>query len=728
VGHTRGTSHHSETLLRDLGDSAWRRALAAGDVLVEEGDEADEVFVVLSGRLDAVNHADGRELVVGSVGPGHVVGEVTVIAGGRRTATLRAVEQAEVAVIARPDFERWLAEHPDETDEVSAEARARIDRSEVATMIAELVGDAEPALVQEVLDRVVWRHLAAGELLFEEGDPADACFFVVAGRLFVSTKGAGGELIALAELGRGEVVGELGLLDRAPRSATVRALRDTTLAVFSADVFDGLVTRSPALMLHVARALLTRFRVTPRRAFRRAAALTIASTGSIDARPIVDGMVAAIARFGSVRHLSSERVDEFLNRPDISQAPTDNVGVPRLVEFLHEAEVGNDYVVLEADPTLTGWTRRVLRQSDRVVVLTPPSPSEAELAYIDSVLDEVRGLEYVSVTLAVVHPVATSRARGTAQLMRRLGVDDVVHVRTGSPAHIARLGRLASGNGIGLVLSGGGARGFAHLGVYRALVEAGVPVDAVGGCSIGAPLGAAIAGEIATGQLVDVVQRQFEHLLDYTLPIVSLVKGHRISSSIEAAMGDVDIEDMWLPFYCVSTNLTRSQLEVHRRGSASRAVRASVAIPGILPPVPWGDDLLVDGGVLNNMPFEAMRGDRRIDTVIAIDVAPDRGPRAKSDYGTSVSGFRALASTVRPSGAEYPSLASVLLRSMLVGAVHNQRLSAAEGTIDLLLKLDLPGVGLLDFKRVHEVADRGYAASIDTVNEWASAAGWALTS
>ena len=724
MGHTRGELNFGDALLRDLGASAARRSLVPGDVLVEQGDEADEVFVVLSGRLEAVNRSEHGELVVGVVGAGHVVGEVTVIAGGRRMATLRALEPTDIAVIPRRDFEQWLTDNPEATDAVSAEARARIDRSQVATMVAELVGDAEPGLVQDVLDQVVWRHLAAGELLFEQGDTADACYFVVAGRLLVSGRGSDGVSVALAELGRGEVVGELGLLDRAPRSATVRALRDTTLAVFSADVFDGLVTRSPALMLHVARALLTRFRVTPRRAFRRAAALTIVSTGSIDATPVVEGLVASVGRFGTVRHLSSGRVDELLNRPGISQAPSDNVGVPRLVEFLHEAEVGNDFVVLEADATLTGWTQRVLRQSDRVVVIASPDPSEGELAYIDSLLEQVRELEHVSVMLAVVHPLGASRPRGTARLLRRLRVDDVVHLREGSGAHAARLGRLASGNGVGLVLSGGGARGFAHLGVYRALLEAGVPIDAVGGCSIGAPLGAAMAGETPTGELVAVVQRQFEHLLDYTLPVVSLVKGQRISASIEAAMGDWDIEDLWLPYYCVSTNLTRSQLEVHRRGNAARAVRASVAIPGILPPVPFGDDLLVDGGVLNNMPFETMRNDRRIDTVIAIDVAPDRGPRAKSDYGTSVSGFRALASTIRPRGVEYPSVASVLLRSMLVGAVHNQRLSSAAGTIDLLIKLELPGVGLLDFKRVAEVAHKGYTSSLDVVTEWATAAGW----
>jgi len=207
VGRARGNLSHNEALLRDLGASASRRALATGDVLVAQGDEADAVFVVLAGRLEAINRSERGELVVGSVGPGHVVGEVTVIAGGRRMATLRAVEPAEVAVIPRHDFERWLVDNPEATDAVSEEARARIDRSQVATMVAELIGDAEPGLVQEVLDQVVWRRLPAGDLLFEQGDLADACFFVVAGRLLVSQRAADGTSTPLAELGRGEVVG-----------------------------------------------------------------------------------------------------------------------------------------------------------------------------------------------------------------------------------------------------------------------------------------------------------------------------------------------------------------------------------------------------------------------------------------------------------------------------------------------------------------------------------------
>jgi predicted acylesterase/phospholipase RssA len=242
----------------------------------------------------------------------------------------------------------------------------------------------------------------------------------------------------------------------------------------------------------------------------------------------------------------------------------------------------------------------------------------------------------------------------------------------------------------------------------------------VAGCSMGAPIAAGIALDLNNDALLALAKQQFHRLLDYTLPIVSLLKGQRITANIEETFGSYDIEDLWLPFYCVSTNLTKSHLEVHRRGSTARAVRASVAIPGVLPPVPYEGDLLVDGGVLNNLPFETMRDDSTIETIIAVDAAPDQGPRALADYGMSVSGFRALLASLRRTRSDYPSVSSVLLRSMLTGAVRNQKVSMQEGTIDLLLKMHLPGVGLLEFERVDEAAAKGYTSALEPVRAWAA--------
>jgi predicted acylesterase/phospholipase RssA/CRP-like cAMP-binding protein len=708
------------TFIESFASSARAVNLADGDVLVEQGDAADNVYFIKSGTVAASKATPQGEVVVGTVEAGQVIGEVTVVAGGLRTATLRAVGPVEVLEVDRSSFEAWLNSNPEMADSVSDEARERVDRTNVATMVADLMGSTNQALVQQVVDRVEWRRLEAGEVLFREGDFADAAYFVVGGRLMVLAEDDQGNEQLVAELGRGEVVGELGLLDRAPRSATVRAVRDTTLAAFSTSMFEELVATSPAMMLNVTRGILTRLRRPATRRFDRAASLTVAVTARCDSDALVAEMVEEIARFGTAKHLSSDRVDRVLNRTAISQAATDNVGVPRLAEFMHEADVGNDHVVLQTDREMSAWTRRAVRQADRVVVVCSPNPDSAELALISEIFATVDDATHVARMLAVLHQPSTERPYRTASLISRWNIDDVVHVRSGSRDDVARLARLASGHGYGLVLSGGGARGFAHLGVLRALEEYDIPVDQVAGCSMGTVVAAAIALGHKGDRLMELAEEQFDRLLDYTLPIVSLVKGARISRNIEGTFGSWDIEDLWLPFYCVSTNLTRSRLEVHRRGSTALAMRASVAIPGVLPPVPYEGDLLVDGGVLNNLPFEMMRDDSTIETIVAVDVAPDQGPRARTDYGTSVSGFKALAASLRRGKSDYPSVTSVLLRSMLTGAVRNQKASMQDGSIDLLLTLHLPGVGLLEFDRSHEVADAGYEASKPTIRQWAA--------
>lgn len=697
--------------------------LADGDVLVREGDEADDVYLLVDGGLVATTSSIHGDVVVGSISVGQVVGEVTVIAGGRRTATLRAVGASEALVFARADFEQWLGDNPEIADAVSAQARERVDRTHVASMVTELLGANDASLIQDIVDNVEWRRLEAGEVLFHEGDPSDAAYFIVGGRLMVSRRAPTDEDERLGEVGRGDVVGELGLLDDAPRSATVRAVRDSTLATLSSATFEQLVMKSPALMLHVARGVISRLRTQPRRAG-TASSITVAVTAEADADDLVAGIVDAIGRFGSVRHLSSERVDRYLNRADISQADAENVGVPRLTEFMHEADVGSDHVVLQSDPTVTGWTRRALRHADRVLLVVSDRPGPAERQHIAAILEVLDDLPHVRRMLAVLHPAGSVRPRHTARLLADFAADEVVHLRAGSTGDVARVGRLASGHGVGLVLSGGGARGFAHLGAIRALRESGVPIDAVGGCSMGAPIGAGVALDLNDDDLIALAERSFDRLLDYTVPVVALLKGQRISNNIEASLGGWDIEDLWRPYFCVSTNLTKSRLEVHRRGPASRAVRASVAIPGVLPPVPVDGDLLVDGGVLNNMPADTMRLDPMIGTVIAVDVAPQQGPRARADFGTSVSGFRALRATVRRTASEYPSVTAVLLRSMLTGAVHNQERNLRDGVIDLLLQMHLPGVGLLEFERVREVAAVGYDDSLARVRDWATLQPW----
>jgi predicted acylesterase/phospholipase RssA len=255
--------------------------------------------------------------------------------------------------------------------------------------------------------------------------------------------------------------------------------------------------------------------------------------------------------------------------------------------------------------------------------------------------------------------------------------------------------------------------------------ELGIPIDMIGGSSIGAP----VAGPTAQGQTaaeaLQTIHQHFRSLLDYTLPLASLLSGRRITSSIQKGGGSWDIEDLWIPYFCVSTNLTAGRSVVHRRGSAVRAVRASVAIPGVLPPVPEGEDLLVDGGVLNNLPIDAMREINASGPVIAVDVLPPHGPRAKADYGLDVSGWRLALSKITPGrrATPVPSLANTIMRSMFVGSEGARAEMLREGLADLYLSIKAKGVGLLEFDAVEKVAQLGYEASIDPLREWLEAGG-----
>jgi predicted acylesterase/phospholipase RssA len=210
--------------------------------------------------------------------------------------------------------------------------------------------------------------------------------------------------------------------------------------------------------------------------------------------------------------------------------------------------------------------------------------------------------------------------------------------RNGSPPRApsprcARLARLLTGRGIGLTLSGGGARGLAHIGVVKALRQANIAIDAVGGTSLGAILGAGVAMEWTHDELVDRFRRAFvdtNPLNDYTLPLMSLVSGRKVTRLLRGEFGELQIEDLPLPFYCVSSNLTTGRLAVHRTGSLWRWLRASVAIPGVLPPIFHQGDVHVDGGAMNNLPVDVMREVGR-GPIIGVDVGADRAFTADFD-------------------------------------------------------------------------------------------------
>lgn len=700
-------------LITELAPLGIRRMLDDGELLCRQGEPGREAFLVLDGSIDATIEDGDSVITVGSHTVGSLVGEVTAVVGGTRIATLRSVGPTTLSVIDQAVLSEWLDSHPLDAASVLATARERTDRTRVAAQLTAQLGAGSEGLAGAIAQRMSWRSVPAGEVLYRKGEPATAAYFLVSGRAQLDFGDGETRL-----MGSGELIGAVEAIEEQQRPATATAVRHLTVGQLDVSDFLDLVTTEPLAAMRLVRRVIS---VPHSARASRSRSLAVIAVDDVTVEQLGQPMSEAIGSLCDSVLLTPDRVDRLLGSAGIAQVPSGVSAEIRLAELFHQVEVENDIVLLAAGAEPSEWLDRVLRHADHVVLVSAAHPIGEQARVIDRVLTQLRqqGRD-VPTWLGLRHPPRAPRARKTSGIASRFGLDEVHHLRSDSSGDLARLARLAVGRGTAVVLSGGGARGFAHIGVFQSLTECGIPFDRVVGASMGSVIAAAVAQGLEGTDLLDVVERQFEGLLDYTVPMVSLLKGEKISDNIRAQWGAYDIEDLWLPFSCVSTNLTQSRSEIHRHGPVHQAVRASVALPGILPPVPFGRDLLIDGGVLDNLPISLVENDPSIGTIIAVDVSPTRGPSAPSAFGPAVSGWSAVADRVRGKRT-LPTLASVLMRSVSVGSARVRDQYLAEGLADLYLELDLGGVGLLDFTDVRPIAQRGYEAAHPQLEEWASA-------
>ncbi len=685
------------------------RRLAASEVLIGQDEIDDSVFVLVEGSLSVSRRHGSGTVSIGEIDqPGTVVGEMVAFGGGHRSATVTANSDSEVVQLSRAEFEGLLTEHPDVAGRLATQAVQRAEEAGLAELMQGHFGLEEDAL-GAVMQAVTWHRLAQGEVLFEEGDPSDAIYFVVRGRLLASRFDPDeGRSVRLGEAERGEVVGENGLLRGAPRSATITALRDSVLAGMSEEAFFDMIERRPRTMIQVALNALDRLEGANRSA--PSTVLAVAVADGISADWVTKEIRRSLEPFGSVVRLLPEEVDRLLDAEDASEAAGEEVGAVRLSRLLHEAEMGTDHLVLDVGRRAGNWSQRCMGMADRLLVLVGDQSTDAQREQLKRILDGCP--TRVHRTLVVVHGTQVSAPGDTRSLMEFFSTQDALHMRADSAEDMARVARVATGRGRALVLSGGGGRGFAHLGVQRALEELGFPIDIVGGTSVGGILAAVIADGMSPVETVEWARSHFPSALDYTLPVVSLVKAERIARAAVATFGERQIEDLWRPHFCVSTNLSGARPFVHRTGSVVLAIRATSAIPGVMPPVPHGRDLLVDGGVLNNLPIDVARELAPAGMIVAVDVAPPRGPGAPSDYGLSVSGWNALRAGLRKKKRTYPGISAVLMRSMITASMQERDRQIRAGFADCYLDLEVRGTSMLDFRDPAGVALRGYEAAM----------------
>lgn len=542
-----------------------------------------------------------------------------------------------------------------------------------------------------------WFVLPGGAELFAAGDASDALYLLRSGSLgafHMPSDGGAPQLIGV--IAAGETVGELGLVTNQPRTAGVRALRDSELLRLSRAAFDELVATQPRAMLEAARIAVVRLlaRTSGETLSAPRTLAILPQSAGIDAVGFAHKLAGALSVYGHCVVLDAS-------------TSTDHTS-----DWFATREAESRFVIYlaETSPQHRDWRGLCLRQADALLLLAdadadPAAAPWQELAHgTDDALHRPRHL-------VLLHRSGSVRPGTARGWHARVPTARLHHVR--AAADVERVVRLVIGRSLGLVLSGGGARGFAHIGVVKALREAGLRIDAVGGTSIGAIIGAGVAAEWSTEQMVDAYRRAFvdgKPLRDYTLPFVALTRGRRVARLLREAFGTVDIEDLAVPFFAVSANLTSGDVVVHRSGPLWFWLRASSAIPGVLPPVLHRGQVLVDGAVMNNLPIDTMRTER-VGAVIGVDIGADEVLHASvEEYATPPAWRLAFDRWLRP---RRPSMLDILLRA---GMVNAETASAERRKLaSLLLTPSLPDIGLLDWRAYECAIELGYQYTLRVI-------------
>ena len=534
--------------------------------------------------------------------------------------------------------------------------------------------------------------LAGGRILFRENEVADSLYIVISGCLGVVVRDGDGHDVLIARIAAGETVGEMGLVDGGVRSATVEALRDSELLKFDKASYEDLLLRDPRSIHALISLLVRRLRKT---------------THPNNGMTLPVRTVAVVPLALDVDH---RRVANELHKKLCSDGQRaillDGMSADRSTGWFHAAEAGNDITLYCAEPANQQWTNLCLRQADRVLFIASATSDFATPPWLIGQIQKLRR----PADLVLLHDNWRSGLRPPVHWRTHLAVDLICHVRTGNVNDIARLARLLRGTANTLVLSAGGARGFAHLGVIRALREARMPIDLIGGCSMGSIVGAAVALEWDDAEIKERLRHSFVNtnpVNDYTFPFLSLIKGRKVARLLDQNFGGLCIEELWRPFFCVSTNLTTGTLAVHREGPLVDALHASISIPGLLPPVIMGGDVHVDGGVMNWLPVD-VPGARR-GTIIAVDVASDPALVSFEECN------RAHAWRFLGRRRRFPPIVAVLLRAATVSGDSLTKMAHAQA--DILFKPPLENIDLLDWQACDQAIETGYRHAVEKLEQ-----------
>uniref|UniRef100_A0A8C0VTR4 lysophospholipase n=1 Tax=Cyanistes caeruleus TaxID=156563 RepID=A0A8C0VTR4_CYACU len=722
--------------------------VTAGTVLSRQGDQDVNVCFVVSGMLHVYQRKiDSEEdTCLFITHPGELVGQLAVLTGEPLIFTIKANRDCSFLSISKSHFYEIMREQPS-----------------VVLGVAHTVVKRMSPFVRQIDFALDWMEVEAGRAVYRQGDKSDCTYIVLNGRLRSVLRMDDGKKHLTGEYGRGDLIGVVEALTHQPRATTVHAVRDSELAKLPEGALISIKRKFPQVVTRLIHLLGEKILGSlqqgghplglhsssskwdagnPASNLSTVAIMPVSKEVPLTAFTLE--LKHALSAVGPALLLTSDNIKQRLG-----SAALDSIHEYRLTSWLGQQEDIHRIVLYQADSTLTPWTQRCIRQADCILIvgLGDQEPTVGELERMlentavraqkqlvllhkeDGPLPSrtVEWLNMRSWCSAHLHIHCPRRVFSKRSLPKLVEMYERVFQKVPDRhSDFSRLARVLTGNAIALVLGGGGARGCSQVGVIRALIEAGIPVDMIGGTSIGAFMSALYAEErsynqmrIKARQWAMVMNSVFKTILDLTYPITSMFSGAAFNNSINNIFKDKQIEDLWIPYFTITTDITASAMRVHRDGSLWRYVRASMSLSGYMPPLcdPKDGHLLMDGGYINNLPADVARS-MGAKVVIAIDVG-SRDETDLTNYGDCLSGWWLLWKRWNPLAEKVKvlNMAEIQTRLAYVCCVRQLEMVKNSDYCEYI-RPPIDRYGTLDFGKFDEICEVGYQHGKTVFNVW----------
>ncbi|XP_036162775.1 patatin-like phospholipase domain-containing protein 7 isoform X4 [Myotis myotis] len=722
-----------------------------GTVVSKQGDQDVNVVFVVSGLLHVYQRKiDSEEdscLFV--TRPGEMVGQLAVLTGEPLIFTIRANRDCSFLSISKAHFYEIMRKQPT-----------------VVLGVAHTVVKRMSAFVRQIDFALDWMEVEAGRAVYRQGDKSDCTYIVLSGRLRSVIRKDDLKKRLAGEYGRGDLIGVVETLTRQPRATTVHAVRDSELAKLPAGALTSIKRRYPQVVTRLIHLLGEKILGSLQQGPATSHQFGLHSTGSkwdsgnpasnlstVAVMPVSEDVPLtafalelkhALSAIGPVLLLTSDNIKQRLG-----SAALDSIHEYRLSSWLGQQEDIHRIVLYQADSSLTPWTQRCIRQADCILIVglgeQEPGVGELErmlestavraqkqlvLLHREEGPAPARTVEWLNMRgwcSGHLHLCCPRRVFSRRSLPRLVEMYERLFQRPPDRhSDFSRLARVLTGNAIALVLGGGGARGCAQVGIIRALAECGIPVDMVGGTSIGAFMGALYAEErsysqirIRAKQWTEDMTSMMKTMLDLTYPITSMFSGAGFNSSICSVFKDRQIEDLWIPYFTITTDISASAMRVHTDGSLWRYVRASMSLSGYMPPLcdPKDGHLLMDGGYINNLPADVARS-MGAKVVIAIDVG-SRDETDLTNYGDALSGWWLLWKRWNPLATKVKVLNMAEIQTRLAYVCCVRQLEEVRNSDYCeYLRPPIDSYGTLDFGKFAEICEVGYQHGRTVFDIW----------